>query len=329
MKKILILLLTILVCSCEEEIEFKGDYEGEKLVLYSCANPDTVLSAYVYKSVFFMSQERFDGVKAIRGARVTALVNGKDTYSFREESTDSSIRYVSEYIPRPGDHILVSAEYDGFKPVHGETDVPQPPEFCLGPYSLNRVETWISSCQIKLDVAINDPGQEENYYRMTAAQTLPESEEWRWMSIFSDDVIFFNTDIEDLLFENTDSESVIPDYFDDGAFNGQTHSFSIKVLASLGLTYIYDEDGNIIDHHRQSLEDLKAGDFKIRVENLSESLYRYSKSLDAAFGVDDIASLFGEQVSIHNNIVNGIGCVGAVSGRDISLDQAERAQAGQ
>lgn len=315
--------MLMLFCSCTKEIEYTGGYEGEKLVLFSCANPDTILTAAVYKSVFIYSRDQENCEQGLSGAKVTAVVNGKDTYTFREVKTvydkesedywmhggkDYDVEYVSDYIPKTGDHIVVKASYKGMKDVQGETTVPDRPSI-----KLNKVDTEYMAnyglYTVNMSVTINDPADRNNYYRMNVIGKRTSNVMGYYdecYNLFSKDILFYDTSIGGLL-DSIDGESVmIPDYFDDGSFNGRSRTFEFWFHQYL----MTDEQQN--PH---------PGKCRICVDNASESLYMYSRSIDAYNGNDGIEGLFGELVIIYSNVENGMGCVGAVAGTEIDLSE--------
>lgn len=303
--------LVSLLCSCTKEIKFNGDYDGEKLVLYSFANPDTRLTARVYKSQFFLAKDYRYDYELIDNVELTVEVNGDRQYSFVREGKS----YVSEYVPQEGDHIKVTASHKGFKTVYGETDVPKRPEFGIGSYKVTPAPSQGGSTRLEFDLTIQDPEGEENYYRLNAWQyqqrfEWDEDEEaeflWYNQNIYSNDAIFNSAQLGSYIDRIDGSDSMVPDFFDDGAFDGSSHCFRIWMN-------LYLEEG-------KSEGDIRPEDFKVAVDAVSESYYRYSLSREAAYNMDGIAEVFGEPVSIYNNIVNGIGCVGAVSSLQLSFD---------
>ena len=326
MKRIIYILTACitLLCACEKEIKFNGDYDGEKLVLFSFANPDSVLTAKLFKSTFILSHESPGRLNQISGAHVWAEVNEKYKYDFRERITEYRydygdewsvqvvIDYISDYQPKPGDHIVVHASHQNFKEVYGETVVPQRPDMRVSPVEFKEDKkdpgSMIRAC---VDVTINDPAETDDYYSLNmAVKSIPDEyylSEWSWMRVYSEDVIFYKTGVGDFIDSIEGMENEIPEYFDDGAFGGEAHRFNIW-------SRIYVGDGE------EYCRSIAPSDIKVVVDNMSESLYRYCKSRDAAENTGGFGSIFGEQVSIYNNIVNGIGCVGAIAGTEMKLE---------
>ena len=294
--------LVTLLCSCSKEIKFNGVYDGEKLVLYSFANLNTRLTARVYKSRFFLAKDYNYEYELIDNVELSVDVNGDRQYPFVREGNN----YVSEYVPQEGDHIKVTASHKDFKTVYGETDVPKRPKFGIDSYKVTQ------SGRLEFDLTIQDPEEEDNYYRLNAWQNQKfeweEEAEFLWInhSIYSNDPIFNSSQLGSYIDKIDGSDPKVPDFFDDGAFDGSSHCFRFWI--------------NFDHHEEDKSDDIRPEDFKLTVDAVSESLYRYSLSREAANNMDGIAEIFGEPVSIYNNIVNGIGRVGAVSRLQFSFD---------
>jgi len=302
MKKALYILCLLSIVSCIKEIEFNGDFDGEKLVLYSFPTPDSYVSARLYKSNFFLSKDSYSFKKALTGAEVWVEVNGKDRYRCEEvsnEGSEWSNMYISEYIPKCGDRITVSASYKGFPSVSGETVIPEKPLIKIEDVSSSKVKNDYSRTDFSL--IITDQSEENNYYRITALKEIrfhDAESYWSREHLYSNDIVFYKTDITAIAESIDGDDPMIPDYFDDGAFNAEEHSFPIWMK-------YYDDDGYY------------SGKNLITVENMSEDLYRYCVSLYKSEESGDLGSVFGEPVSIFNNIKDGIGCVGAYCSSEI------------
>lgn len=358
MKKLSYIILgaMLLLCSCEKELRFNGSYDGQKLVLYSCANPDTVLTAYIFRSTFFLARddEKGDQREGLSGARVSALVNGKDSYAMRETVSiieypsisydpdtglyhevtlkKKRICYVSDYQPAPGDHIKVMASMEGLKDVYGETVVPERPSARVESHAFRQTQNYPADrMQFKLE--LDDRAGENNYYSLAVQQncfvydweTDSGRKDWAGMRLFSDDVVFFKTGIEDMIDAVDGTSRLVPQFFDDGSFNGMKHSFNLWCEVNLMDEPVYGEDdehNTYVDHFAQmDIDELDPKDFKIFVVSLSENMYRYNMSLISYEETDGITEVFGEPVSIFNNVVGGIGCVGSLSTSVVTLDQ--------
>lgn len=312
-------LLTLV--SCTKEIEYKGGYEGEKLVLLSCANPDKPLTAKVFKSVFIYAREQEDCTNGLKGATVVAVVNGKDSYPFHEvvtkfvEGSDEyymngckteKVEYVSDYTPKIGDKITVKASHSGFKDVQGSTVVPERPVATLNSRSIrNQADTDIWS-DYYFNVTISDSPDENNFYRLNVCD-----KNYSWYNLYSRDILFCDSSIGGLIDATEDVEYFVPEYFDDGGFRGQSHKFSVRFT-----TFNYVEEGDPLD----------MDDYFVTVDNISEDLYLYLRSNDAASANDGLLGAFSEATIIYTNIENGMGCVGAVSGIQLPLSALPKSE---
>lgn len=311
------------IVSCTKEIEYKGGYDGEKLVLLSCANPDKPLTARVFKSVFIYSRNQEDCTNGLKGATVVAVVNDKDTYPFKEVVTKYEegsegyyfnnfkkevVEYVSDYTPKIGDRITVKASHSGFKDVQGSTVVPERPKVKLNSRSLITQQDNDFWVRYNFSVTIDDPAETENFYRLNAfgednTETYPDgSHPISWFNLYSKDILFYDSSIGGMIDSIDDAEYYVPDYFDDGGFSGQSHKFDVW------FSVFNDPDGGTtVDMDK----------YTVTVDNITESLYLYLRSnASAGFG---LGSAFSEATIIYTNIENGMGCVGAISGVELPL----------
>ena len=141
MKKILFTLCALsllLLPACEKDIEFKGEIMEPRLTLSAQATVGETFSAYVASSIFFLEQDPqgkafTEGLDTLRG-RVRCFVNDEPSgREMRLQSGESgaSLCYASDYVPAPGDHIRLEAEFPGFDPVQAAVTVPKLPHFEL------------------------------------------------------------------------------------------------------------------------------------------------------------------------------------------------------
>ena len=127
MKKIInvltFVLALFLAASCEKYIEFSGEESEPRLTVSALAKAGEPFRAYVSSSLFFLDS---DGIEAFvkdldvsRGV-VQVTVNGESgPVSMRcmPEKVDGALLYGCDYVPRPGDRIMLEAEFPGFDPV--------------------------------------------------------------------------------------------------------------------------------------------------------------------------------------------------------------------
>lgn len=318
-----------LLCSCEKEIPFKGDFDGEKLVLYATANTDSEMYAILGHSRFIIGKRPQDpSEESVTGARVTATVNGRTIAM----SDDGSGVYLSGYTPKPGDAITISASHPKYSPVSASTVVPQKAAFTVDKVEINLEDEFqeeyyaYKSWKVVMRFTINDPAGEENFYRIRTYYRNGEYTTTAYLN--TKDILYFNTSgiegeietIENAI--NGDTETFVPEFLDDSMINGESHTTEAWFLISRYVTngILYGEDGPEdgegpdIEPEFPEVEPLGPEDIWFEIDAVSPDLYKYCVSKDlfqeSQYG---LASFFGEAVSIHNNVDGGIGCVGAIA----------------
>lgn len=309
-----IVMAAFMMCSCMKELDFKGEYLGEKLVLYSVAVPGEPLTAQLTKSHFFLSRNDDDIYGTVPGAKLAVVVNGEMTYGFREVTTTyvdffgyeyDKIEYVSDYVPAEGDRFKVMASLQGFQDVEGESVVPEAPEFKIESASSRTVEKsgygW-TEIEMKYRVRIDDPAASSDWYRLEVFTVTDTS--YYSHTLFSKDIIFYGNGSGELLDAiEMDDESFVPSCFSDEAFNGTEYGLDFWFR----LYYYEEKDADI--------PDIDPTHYELKLTAVSEDLYLYQKSVDAYDSYSGLGQFFSEPVSIHNNVKGGIGCVGAMSGK--------------
>lgn len=333
------------LCACEKEINFVGDYDGEKLVLYSTANTDTTLYANIFKSAFILSDKEESIFDHKRGATVTAEVGGR-TINLVEDPGDLG-RYISDYRPSAGETITIHASLPGLPPVSSVTTVPEKPDFKVELVKKEVVETMdggnYGTVRVSLRLTIKDRPGVHDCYSLSVLQ-LGDYMEYDWDSsrkswlrcaLYSNDVVFRTPDdtfemIEDAIDGST--YSYVDGIFDDQAFDGETHVFDLwfdqwvtrnteyLLYAAEGYAPADEKSGDEPDVPLADLVDLSQYRFELDV--VSEDIYLYQKTL-AAYNGGDLLEFFGEPVSIHNNIIGGIGCFGSVTPSYITMSEIQ------
>ncbi len=297
------LLLTAL-CGCEKVIEFNGEVTEPRLTLSSQAEVGKPLTAYLASSIFFLADNKggaafTEGLDTLRG-QVRCFVNGENrvrTFSLVPGVTPTALCYVADdYVPAPGDHIRIEAEFPGFNPVWAETDMLQLPNFEVvslewKPMDMGEEWDWMeeedgyTSYDASLTLAVIDDASYDKYYFL---QPIIQFRNY-WMeedilqtwSFTSNDIIFRETAgvNESQLLENSSN------YFSDKMVKGKRYEFTIS------MTWLPSWDE--ITH------------MWVEVATVDEALYWYDKSfIQASSGLNGI---FSEGVSLYSNVNGGYG----------------------
>lgn len=317
-------LVSLLLCtvSCEKEIKFVGDYDGDKIVLYSCAVEGHPLTADLFKSRFSFSGDRHADPR-LSGATVSLEVDGK-TYVFTEDNSDPEVtgHYLSDYVPQAGDRMVITAKCDGFKEVRSQTVVPAPAHAYVKSFyykeGIPSAEGYAEYPELHFVVEFDDPSDSHDIYNLNLVRTFygnhividkeTKKEEWVFEQITSyevlrsSDILFMKESNDILDMGGISSKSVETGRIDDGSFNGTKRSFD--VFLPLGKYFGNRGDEFVLD----------ISEYSFLVTNLNEDLDKYTRSVNASIksssGLDRI---FGEPVSIICNVEGGIGCFGAMT----------------
>jgi len=317
---ILFMLFGILI-SCEKDIEFNGEIAQPLVVVNSFLSTDSIATAHISKSRFFLSNNSF--FDSITNATVSIFVNG----SLKENLTHQRFGlYQGTYIPKPGDNVSMVVkvpQYEG--EVTSSTSI-------QNKSNILSVDTTITikfsdsifydkvvvghifhyDCDIKL--RIRDNANEKNFYRLVAKKhhlSTPEHPIWNRGYFISFKLEGFENQPGNLINFLEDSESwqdehLIPDDF----FNGK----------ELILKFRTDFTSVKLKPEYEHLSFLRVGNesLNINLQTISKDLYLYLKSRRAAQNLAD--GFFAEPVQIFNNIRNGLGILGAQTNNEYLLD---------
>ena len=301
MKKLLFVLTMTLAAlcalSCEKYIEFKGEESEPRLTVSSLANAGEPLSAYVASSVFFLNSsgsEAFIKNLDVSKGWVRVTVNGaSQPEAMRYVDSvrvDGALLYTCDYVPQPGDSIVLEAEFPGFDPVRAETVVPLPPRFEVTSLCLDEEEGALN-----LELRFTDDGSYEKYYFLVPKMEMryyddrPVQVAYRFQS---DDIVFKNMgvgvfDMYSYLFGD---RNLVSYYFSDALIRGKEHTMKIVIP---GLQHL--EEGQR---------------FFVDLRTVTESLYWFDVSyaqLRNDFG------LFTEGVTLYSNVSGGYGVLCAAA----------------
>lgn len=278
----------LLVCACEKEIDFLGDYDGPKLVVSCSLQAGEPATVNLFHSTFLLDDysDRF-----LTKATVELDCNGK-TYTMTQGEEGV---FTSDFCPAPGDEITLRASSDGYKSVTSKTVVPATPRMELLDAWLEKSDPNGWSEEVHMKVKITDP-KGRNHYRITLL-TVEDFETFvysYYSPVYSKDHVFMGQDVIDLLGVMIDgNENEVPLIFDDTLMENS------ETIVELWFdTYGLDE----LDYKYFTFD------------SISEDYYKYLASVIAYDNADaGISGMFGESVCIYTNIDGGIGHFGAYS----------------
>lgn len=295
MKKIyftwIVLMVALCLAACEKTIEFDGEESEPRLTVSALARAGEPFTAYVSSSVFFLNNQSLksftEDLDVSRGT-VRVTVNGTAPVLMHSEPVkmDGSFLYACDYVPQPGDHIVLEAEFPDFDPVRAETSVPLPPRFEVT--SLKYQAT--GQLELEMTLVLYDDGSYEKYYCLVPKAVIRyEGMEDSYQMPYlyrSDDIVFkdMGTGVFEMYSFLFGDDDLVSCYFSDELIRGKEHEIRIVIPG------VQPPEEN----HRLFVD----------LRTVTESLYWYDVSY-AQLNTD--FSVFSEGVTLYSNVVGGYG----------------------
>ncbi|MFZ4725405.1 MAG: DUF4249 domain-containing protein [Paludibacter sp.] len=336
--KLIKIFFSILLClftfsSCQKNIEFNEEISKPMVVIHSILSPDSVVSAHVSLSRFFLNDTV--SFQDVNNADVTVIVNGV----LKEKmGLITNGQYQGTYRPAIGDMVKLVVNVPSMNEVSSQTS------FC-NPTVINYVDTtriiqttnYIllsngDTCALEKIFKINyilkftDNGNEKNYYRLIVQKKL-HFFEFIWGKPIEKIIDLYNFEFNDNVIGNNPNANTVTstitgkntntnssnkyNVFSDDLFNGKTYSLSFNADYLLYKRYPkYSLDSGNTINSGGAAEKIEVF---ISLQNISKDYYYYLKSRSASSGND----FFSEPVQIKNNIVGGIGFFGSYTSSNI------------
>ncbi|MDO4185210.1 MAG: DUF4249 family protein [Bacteroidales bacterium] len=363
---IMLLLLGVFSTSCERTIDFVEtsealDYtltinalavEGSPLGVYinrtySITDIPILPYTYGYEQInnysvdwHVLNRNDFYKYTAVLDAHVEAVVNGNERYELT--LTADTLGYWSNYKPKVGDHIMITATAGGDE-AFAEATIPAKPKIEVMEYeiiqdSIIKVDNILHIDTImRLKCHLSDTGG-EHYYRLRVrseregynvarsnvdGRDLLTFVDYHYRNDFiSDDPLFNRSSTT-----NPDSLSWMGNYFGNtlaytnafanNTFCGQGHTFSLEIKKPqyywLGTNISPETKDTFKDYYgRDKIEDAYRIPPRVLVElqAITPDYYKYLKSME------DYIDTFNDKESatgIFHNVQNGFGIFGALS----------------
>ncbi|MHB9142758.1 MAG: DUF4249 domain-containing protein [Paludibacter sp.] len=307
----------LLLNSCEKEIEFSNKITDPLIVVNSIITPDSIISANITKSKFFLANnETFDNIE---NADVSVFVNG----TFKEKmSYSANGKYMATFAPNAGDVIELKVKVNGMPDVNCQTVVSQKPDFISIDTTINnlsyytqtkyvtdslgnviKIDTISANLNFDMNVKIrfHDNANEINYYRLSP-KVLPgfnnsNSYSYGYVNVALEGVLSDNNDASNLI--NISGSYNYYNIFSDEIFNGK--EFTLTCTLNCYCTI--------------NLKDSVTPYLYIDLQNINSDYYKYlyTRSMSS-----DSSDPFTEKVQIYSNVNGGIGILGAYNNGDNS-----------
>jgi hypothetical protein len=325
-----ILIATFILASCEKEITFNGEISKPLIVVNSYITTDSVISAHISESKFFLS----DGYtyNDIDNATVALTVNGVFKENLKLEKIGI---YRGTYKPVEGDLIRLVVKAPTKNDVSCEAKMDAKPEIIL-PIDTSSVTTdtrvdygyyyfsgsptvgdtlaIITSKKINYTLKFKDNGDVKNYYRLVVltkefysdAKITKDSVLYNYYFSFDDIVSGNNSNNDPMAFSG--SSYNLYNVFSDELFNGKDYPLTFSTNVDV---YHY------MPNYKHGVRLNSRIEVNIFLQSISRDYYLYLKSRQAA---SDGNGLFSEPVQIHNNIEGGIGILGSYTSNMTKID---------
>ena len=311
-----VLLSVIFFTSCEKVIEFNGSVTNPMVVINSFVTPDSVISAQVSLSRFFLSNEvTFDMVD---NATVSLLVNGSPKETLMHAANGV---YVGTYHPAIGDSIRLSVQTPGKNEVSCGTSIePQTAVLSVDTSSVfngaktpiitvNKTTGFIDTIgnslgrTLKFVLRFSDNPAVQNYYRLVVITKTYTSKGFMQDYNFSfDDIVSGNAN-KDAVGPPTSLTSNKYNVFSDDLFNGKQYP----------LTFSIQDVKNVYYPGKAKAATIR--EVNINLQSISKSYYLYLQTRTSI----KTNTFFAEPVQVFSNVDGGIGILGSYTSNVVKI----------
>lgn len=312
--------------SCEKEIAFNGEITEPRLVVNSILTPDTIIMAHLSQSRFLLGEQ--NEMPAVENGEVNLWVNGESEGTLRHIAAGF---YVSTFRPSPDDFIHIEAGAQDFHPVSAETFIPATPDFAVSDTTVIFAEEEIPIWYESRPDAINIVRFRETAIRLRLTDTEPTVDNYYFIkgtkTVYGTDGVIFTQPLEvelsDILRNDLKENDLLSELID-GEESKQTYNLFNDLLMGGKNIYLDYATSDIVDsrifingeEQDTDLQDIVI-EYRFEVGKLSKDLYLYLVSGDKAQKTKD--NFLAEPVQVHNNILNGIGILGAYATKKVSI----------
>lgn len=309
---IVLFLNGLFITSCVKDIQFNGEITEPMVVVNSFITPDSVISANISESQFFLSNQ--STFNFIDNAGLSLFVNGV----FKEKMIHTNNgEYLTTYKPGIGDSIRYLVQTPGKKDVSCSTAIEQQAIVVSidtsstltgsttpiinyqtqknGNISVQDTIGYITGRRIKFVLNFIDNADKQNFYRLVVLTNTYSNYGLQSDYSFSfDDLVSGNTNKNSIGFSTSFSSNSY-NVFSDDLFNGKQYPLTFSITDD---KYIY------FPGFEQQVPHVEVN---INLQSISKSYYYYLRSRENSGG----NSFFSEPVQVYNNIVGGIGILGS------------------
>ncbi|MBS0031283.1 DUF4249 domain-containing protein [Chitinophaga sp. 22321] len=270
--------LVTLLTSCSKQVEIQLPYEGDKIVVNTLIQPDSVVYVRVTRSV---PSDVFDdsGYKDIPGATVTLTEDGLPVAPMQVQEIKGLFWYVSQKKAVRGKQYAVAVAAPGLQSVTATDTLPFPPVIknAAAQRNTNRVQFTLKDC----------PGTGD-YYRIRI-YVSDTSGEYGGFRPFRLDPAFNNNLVD--FFTKSNYNSLV---MTDERFDGKEVNFVLQTADPIN------------SYSRVTVE----------VSTLTYNTWKYFSTVIPQKG-DGGNIIIGSPVRVFTNVQNGYGIVGGINTRKL------------
>jgi hypothetical protein len=318
-----LIIVMLLLVSCTEVIEFKGEKMDPKIVIYSLLQPDSVITVSVTKShpVFeekYVPQQITDAVvKLYRdGEFIGTLIYVAPVPQPEYYPAVPFSKYVSQGVkPVSGSTYRIEVEMAGLKTASGEAKLPDLVPI-LGIDTAEDLQAE-ENILLKVKVRFSDPAGKNNFYRITARRADGsyygnKGEPWSLdfpVMVYEEDCSYASGN--DPVINPQQEEDLFGMYLQNSYY-----IFGDELIAGKQYDLALE-----LNHRWPDTDYYEFSQFNFELQSITEDLYLYLRSSSAHSQTNE--SFITEPVLVYTNIENGLGVVGAMSSSAVTLKIGE------
>jgi hypothetical protein len=282
-------ILTIFsLISCEEEIEFTGEWANPKPILYAQLEEDSVITAYVARSK--RVTDNSNDPLYIENATVNVYKDGKLLGNLQHKLKG---QYISSFTADANSTYTFKAAINGFPEVQGESTVLDKVNIekldSLGIFSSDSYDN-----SVRIGITIKDLANEKNYYKIEA---------FSMGNLYTQD--------------KEGNDSITNEFYENALYIYGNDAIGNEDIIVNGALLVSDElfDGREyqikVNLAQWDLTDSKK--IKFKVHHIDKHYFNYLRSVSVYQNSGDF-DIFGEPTPLYSNIEGGgAGFVGSSS----------------
>ncbi len=291
-----VLILGLLVSSCEKSLEYQLSNQNSKVVMYAFPMPDSTLNIHGSYTTDILTDKKFD---ELSGMFVSVYENGIFINKYNYDPSKEWLT-INDLILQYNDQIKIVFNLEDGDSVFAETIIPEAvPIISIDTSTVVDInENNVEEHMLKCSIEINDPSGIDNYYQLRVdSKIITKNAEDNYLEkvetieFVKEDKIFLARDYETVLITDIDYQGT----FDDFYMNGQTYKFDI-LIPNKYLSVQENEVRNVLAFHLYSL----TNEYYLFLRTFLE---------EQAFREDPIY----DQSNVFSNVNNGLGVVAGLS----------------